>query len=116
MGRPTERTVLLDVLTIAPEAIPGAEEDAVLLADVLLESVIDVNEHGYPGYTPLHMAIAQNDASAVEFLISRGADPEIPTKTDAGNGLNAHEFVDLLENTIPGIDRTKVANILRNDT
>lgn len=38
---------------------------------------IDVNEQNYYGQTPLHYAVGNNNAIAVEFLISRGANPLI---------------------------------------
>ena len=117
-GESDGATILLDVLTVGSGISPSAGERARVLADDLLTSVVEINGYGSFGYTPLHMAIAGNDADAVEFLLARGADPAVRTRseTTTDEGLDAQEFLRMVEGAIPGKDRSKVANALQNDT
>jgi ankyrin repeat protein len=50
-------------------------------AGALLDVGADINANDGTriGDTPLDLAIAENDAKMVEFLLSRGANPDIPT-------------------------------------
>ena len=42
----------------------------------------DPNQRGINDYTPLHMAVAERNASAVQILLQGGADPELRTRID----------------------------------
>jgi hypothetical protein len=42
----------------------------------------DPNQRGINDYTPLHMAVAQQDARALQVLLDGGADPDARTRID----------------------------------
>jgi hypothetical protein len=49
---------------------------------LLLSYGADPNQRGINDYTPLHMAVAERDALAVQILLDYGADPELATRID----------------------------------
>jgi uncharacterized protein len=49
---------------------------------LLLSFGIDPNQRGINDYTPLHMAVAERNALAVQILLDGGADPELRTRID----------------------------------
>jgi ankyrin repeat protein len=51
-------------------------EDRLDVLKLLLEQSADVQQRGVNNYTPLHYAVARNDAPAVELLLTFGADPD----------------------------------------
>lgn len=48
--------------------------------DASLEEGIDINTRGSNSVTPLWWAMASNNLQGVRYLLSKGADPNIPTK------------------------------------
>lgn len=50
---------------------------------LLLTHGANPNVRGINDYTPLHMAVAERNAIAVQILLDRGADPELRTRIDA---------------------------------
>jgi hypothetical protein len=50
---------------------------------LLLSSGADPNQRGINDYTPLHMAVAERNALAVQILLDAGADPDLRTRIDA---------------------------------
>jgi uncharacterized protein len=65
----------------APGATPRADVDEILR--LLLSFGADPNQRGINDYTPLHMAVAEHHALAVQILLDAGADPELRTRIDA---------------------------------
>jgi hypothetical protein len=49
---------------------------------LLLSAGTDPNQRGINDYTPLHMAVAERQALAVQILLDAGADPELRTRID----------------------------------
>jgi hypothetical protein len=72
---------------------------------------VDVNAVSpVDGLTPLNAAILLNEPRLVNYLISKGADS---SKKDKANRMNAMEFLDVLEDKPPGVDRSAVRSILK---
>jgi len=65
--------------------VPGATRrtDVDDILRLLLSFGADPNQRGINDYTPLHMAVAQREALAVQILLDGAADPELPTRIDA---------------------------------
>src|SRR4026208_410798 len=59
---------------------PRTDVDDIL--KLLLSSGVDANQRGINDYTPLHMAVAEGNALAVQRLLDGGADPELRTGID----------------------------------
>jgi ankyrin repeat protein len=52
------------------------------IIQLLLAFGSDPNQRGINDYTPLHMAVAERSALAVQILLDAGADPELRTRID----------------------------------
>jgi len=63
-------------------AIDSDRPDRIPLAQLVLSHGADVNQRGVKGYTPLHLAVAQKDAAAMELLLAHGADTTLKTQVD----------------------------------
>jgi ankyrin repeat protein len=74
---------LVAALTCA-EATPGApaRPDVDALLELLLAHGADTGQRGVDDYTPLHLAAAQGNLSAVRLLLAHGADPDAVTRID----------------------------------
>ncbi len=66
---------------------PGARRrtDIDEIIRLLLAFGVDPNQRGINDYTPLHMAVAERHALAVQILLDHGADPELRTRIDDCN-------------------------------
>ena len=64
--------------------VPGANRrtDIPDMLRVLLSFGVDPNQRGINDYTPLHMAVAEGHALAVQILLDAGADPDLRTRID----------------------------------
>ena len=64
--------------------VPGAttRTDVDDLLRLLLAHGSDPNQRGINDYTPLHTAVADGNAMAVQILLDGGADPELRTRID----------------------------------
>jgi ankyrin repeat protein len=49
---------------------------------LLLASGADPNQRGVNDYTPLHMAVCEENVPALELLLEAGADPRLRTRID----------------------------------
>jgi len=63
-----------------PGAKPRRDVDDVIR--LLLSSGCDPNQRGINDYTPLHMAVAERNALAVQILLDGGGDPDLRTRID----------------------------------
>jgi hypothetical protein len=64
----------------APGATPRSDVDDILR--LLLSFGADPNQRGINDYTPLHMAVAERNALAVQILLDGGADSHLRTRID----------------------------------
>ena len=60
---------------------PG-RDDVPAIVKLLLAFGADPDQRGINDYTPLHMAVSENNLPAVELLLSAGADPHLRTRID----------------------------------
>jgi hypothetical protein len=80
------------------------------ILDRLLEIGVNVNGISQiDGLTPINAAILLNDRDLVRKLLAHGANPEI---RDKSRGMDAHQFLQLLQAQNPNIDRTGIAQML----
>jgi len=87
------------------------EDDRRKLVAFLLQSGVDINAvDRRSGITALHTAVLENDLSAVELLMSNGADPAIG---DRGRGRTPLEFALELESKPNQPDRGAIVELLR---
>jgi uncharacterized protein len=63
-------------------ALSTARADKRELLELLLAQGADIQQRGHNDWTPLHWAAVNDDASAVEFLLGHGADPNARTRID----------------------------------
>lgn len=65
-------------------AQPGApgRQDVADIIQLLLSFGADPNQRGINDYTPLHMAAAERNLTAVKLLLAAGADPRLRTRID----------------------------------
>ena len=63
-------------------AIDSEHQDRYDLAEFLLEFGANVNERGFNGHTPLHVALSNCDATAIALLLRKGPDPNLRTRID----------------------------------
>jgi uncharacterized protein len=63
---------------------PGAlgRPDVADIIKLLLSFGADPNQRGLNDYTPLHMAVGEENLPAIELLIDAGADPRLRTRID----------------------------------
>ncbi|MET0164451.1 MAG: ankyrin repeat domain-containing protein [Vicinamibacterales bacterium] len=67
---------------VRPQAGSPGRPDVLEILKLLLAFGSDPNQHGVNDYTPLHMAVAENNLGAVELLLQAGADPRLRTRID----------------------------------
>jgi ankyrin repeat protein len=74
---------LIAALSCARET-PGANRrsDVHDVLRLLLSRGADPNQRGINDYTPLHMAVGERNALAVQILLDGGADPDLRTRID----------------------------------
>ncbi len=86
---------------VTTHSLSEADKAAALeLGETFLRIGCDVNDYGQSRWTPLHVAILENDAPMVDFLLQHGADPHLrilPPKQPGQNarptdGMDAYEF------------------------
>ncbi len=89
---------------------------ATAYADHLLKLGVDVNSTASPWGTPLHRAIAMNDATIVTYLLERCADPGVPMELDkdSNRGVDALEMAFFVEKEYPDRDYSQVIEVLES--
>ena len=91
--------------------VPGSKPrtDVDDLLKLLLSVGADPNQRGINDYTPLHMAVGEGNALAVQILLDGGADPDLRTRIDDCD--TALEMARSLE-TGHSLDRADIIAIL----
>lgn len=89
-------------------------EDPVIrtkLFEFFIDKGMDINLiNQIDGLTPLHAAILLNDDKLLGFLLRKGANPQL---RDRNKGLTPLEFLEQMEKQLPGIDRTRLKQLLK---
>jgi uncharacterized protein len=67
---------------VRPHPGAPARPDVADIIKLLLSFGADPNQRGLNDYTPLHMAVGEQNLPAVELLIAAGADPRLRTRID----------------------------------
>ena len=67
---------------VRPQPGAPARPDVADIIKLLLSFGADPNQRGLNDYTPLHMAVGEQNLPAVELLIAAGADPRLRTRID----------------------------------
>lgn len=65
-----------------PQAGSPGRPDVVDVIRLLIANGADVHQRGINDYTPLHAAVAWNNAAAIRVLLEAGADPRERTRID----------------------------------
>jgi uncharacterized protein len=85
-----------------PGSTPRTDVDDIL--KLLLSFGADPNQRGINDYTPLHMAVAEGNAPAVQILLDGGADPDLRTRIDdcetpleMARGIDRADIIPILE-------------------
>ena len=74
---------LIAALSCSRDAVGSKRRtDVDQILRLLLSFRVDPNQRGINDYTPLHMAVAERNATAVQILLEGGADPELRTRND----------------------------------
>ena len=105
--------------------VPGAKArgDVDDIIRLLLSFHADPNQRGINDYTPLHMAVAERNALAIQMLLDGGADPglrtridECETPLDMARSIGRADLVTLLERKgQPERRRLRSGLVLRSD-
>jgi ankyrin repeat protein len=67
---------------VRPHPRAPGRPDVAEIIKLLLSFGADPNQRGLNDYTPLHMAVGEQNLPAVELLIAAGADPHLRTRID----------------------------------
>jgi ankyrin repeat protein len=67
---------------VRPHSGTPGRPDVAEIIKLLLSFGADPNQRGLNDYTPLHMAVGEQNLPAVELLIAAGADPRLRTRID----------------------------------
>lgn len=101
------------VLHLAIGAYPTDGERALEIMELALSEGARVNGYSpVTGYPPLHEAVLLNEPQLAEFLIQRGADPEVE---DRNKGLTAHELLSAIKDRNPDQNLSEIAEIIQRD-
>ncbi|MCP4340736.1 MAG: ankyrin repeat domain-containing protein [Desulfobulbaceae bacterium] len=74
---------LIAVLSCSSQRLGAPEQPSLIeLLQLLLEFKSDPNQRGIDDYTPLHMAVSEENLNAVKLLLQSGADPRLRTRID----------------------------------
>lgn len=83
-------------------AYPTDKEGALEIAELALSEGARINGHSpFSGYPPLHEAILLNEPQLVEFMLRKGADPQLENQN---KGLTAAALLEALEQRNPNED------------
>lgn len=99
------------VLHLAIGAYPTHPDTAREVMDIALSHGAGINEVSpISGYPPLHEAVLLNEPSLAEFLMERGANPEIE---DQNNGLSAIELLSAIKERNPDQNMAEIEARIR---
>ncbi|WP_077528793.1 ankyrin repeat domain-containing protein [Vreelandella utahensis] len=99
------------VLHLAIGAYPTDPEQAQKIMELALSEGAQINGFSpVTGYPPLHEAVLLNEPRLAEFLLQRGADPEIE---DQNKGMTARELLSAIEERNPEKDLSRMVTLLQ---
>ena len=101
------------VLHMAIGAYLTNPSSAQKIMELALSEGAKVNGHSpVSGYPPLHEAILLNEPGLADFLLKRGADPEIE---DRNKGLTAHKLLAAIEERNPDQDLSGINALINQN-
>jgi len=101
------------VLHLAIGAYPTDPEQAQEIMELALSEGAQINGFSpVTGYSPLHEAVLLNEPRLAEFLLQRGADPEIE---DQNKEVTARELLSAIEERNPEKDLARMKTLLQEE-
>lgn len=104
---------LTDTLAVA-FSNESQRDKAISDAERLMDGPVNINSRSYDGLTPVHIAIASDNAGVLRYLLEQGADPL--DKTALGPGpeyqLDAYRYTEFLKESFPDRDWSQTNDIL----
>ncbi|MGM3386878.1 hypothetical protein KXR94_04385 [Stutzerimonas stutzeri] len=102
------------LMTGAYDKLSGDKVVVLKVLDTAINAGCDIDEPDELGFSPLNAAILYNEPVLVERFLQAGADPyrRIVSSKASIDGLDAFEFLHMLQTRAPSQDRTALRVVL----